>query len=266
MRNFLVITAFLTSGVAAKPAAPNPFLGTFTNEEQVYFDKEAGQTPPPWFSMKITPRPDGLMIDEIDAFGKPHSTGHALKLSREGAVTVLDYGNCQRLYVSKGTALVASGNRGKCSAPATITQAGPEGLTLTFPNGKTSLLRRARDVTCWAAVPKTIKKPDGSPDWYFMQNVKMHDQGGRAMIGGEASGADPVVIRMRSVTWPAGSTNRPSTVLYVHKPDNPDHAESYAWADPGAARIGINLRWMQASCTVDGAEAPSKITTKTFRG
>ena len=26
-------------------------------------------------------------------------------------------------------------------------------------------------------------------------------------------------------------------------------AVSYGWADPGAKRLGINLRWMQASCS-----------------
>jgi hypothetical protein len=41
---------------------------------------------------------------------------------------------------------------------------------------------------------------------------------------------------------------------------------SYAWADEGAARVGINLRWMQASCTIDGAENPSQVDQKNFRG
>ena len=57
-----------------------------------------------------------------------------------------------------------------------------------------------------------------------------------------------VGIKMRNVIWPSGS-NRPSLVLYAYRPEE-DRAVSYAWADPSAERIGINLRWMQASCTL----------------
>jgi len=71
---------------------------------------------------------------------------------------------------------------------------------------------------------------------------------------------------MRNVIWPPPTTNKPSIVLYIHKPDEPDRAESYSWADPGATRIGINLRWVQASCGIDGVETPNQVTTTTFRG
>ena len=83
-------------------------------------------------------------------------------------------------------------------------------------------------------------------------------------VGKGEAGVKPVVLRMRNVTWSgsARSTNRPSLVLYVHTVDDPDHAVSYVWSDPGAARLGVNLRWMQASCTVDGAEQPPEITPK----
>lgn len=134
-----------------------------------------------------------------------------------------------------------------------------------LPDGTKLELRRARPATCWVAVLKDKPKADGSPDWHFVRDIKLHDQGGRARVGGDASGAQEVNIRMRNVIWPPPTTNKPSIVLYIHKADQLDRAESYSWADPGAARIGINLRWMQASCGIDGAEAPSQVTT-TFRG
>ena len=133
---------------------------------------------------------------------------------------------------------------------ASITQAPDGSLSMTLPGGRVSVLRRSRPVTCWGSVPKSQKKRDGSEDWYFVPNLKFHDQGGRAQYGGPEAGTAPVVLRMRNVIWPTG-TNKPSVVLYVHTPDNPDHAVAYAWADPGAKRVGINLRWMQASCTID---------------
>jgi hypothetical protein len=129
-------------------------------------------------------------------------------------------------------------------------------------------LRKARTVTCWAAVKKEANKPDGSPDWHFMPSVKLHDQGGRAWLGKDKAGVKPAIIRMRLVTWAnsKSATNRPSLVLYVHTPDQPDSAVSYSWADSDASRVGINLRWMQASCTVDGKGAPSQVNKGSFRG
>ncbi|MFM7404392.1 MAG: hypothetical protein ACKO1N_09980 [Erythrobacter sp.] len=63
--------------------------------------------------------------------------------------------------------------------------------------------------------------------------------------------APDVSIRLRNVTWARGSRNKPSLVLYVHK-DDPERAESYSWASPDASLVGINLRWMQGSCTKTG--------------
>lgn len=123
-------------------------------------------------------------------------------------------------------------------------------VMLTGAGGWTSELRRARPATCWVATAKERKQPDGSEDWHFARGLALHDQGGRVASSGGDSGARPVVLRMRNVIWPSGP-NRPSLVLYVHTPDAPDRAEAYGWADPGAKTIGINLRWMQASCTID---------------
>lgn len=122
--------------------------------------------------------------------------------------------------------------------------------------GHETVMRRARPVTCWAAVRKDSPAPDGSPGWLFERGLALHDQGGRARLGGESTGAPEATLRMRQVTWPGGSANRPSLVLYVHTADDPQKAASYAWADSEASRVGINLRWMQASCTVGQIGAP----------
>jgi hypothetical protein len=202
-------TIFLLTLASAPVAAHNLTSlapGTYTNEEEVYFAKEAKKPAAPW---------TGIAVDAtgaahfVDLFGKTlPGVVHSAAMTKDGAIT--------------------------------------------FPvaGGATTTLRRSRPVTCWGSVPKTKKKPDGSDDWYFAAGLKIHDQGGRVLFGGGDTGAPPVVLRMRNVIWPTG-TNKPSLVLYVHKPENPDHAESYSWADPDAKRIGINLRWMQASCSID---------------
>ncbi len=124
-------------------------------------------------------------------------------------------------------------------------------LTATAANNVPTELRRANPFTCWLSVRRFAAKADGSADWTFQPGLKLHDQGGRAAA--LAAGAPGVVIRLRNVIWPPPSTNKPSLVLYVHRPEEPDKAVSYAWADPAATLIGINLRWVQGSCSRDGA-------------
>lgn len=110
-----------------------------------------------------------------------------------------------------------------------------------------SEIRPAQAFSCWVSVRKFAAKPDGTPDWTFRSGLVTFDQGGRERIAGEGIAPD-VTIRLRNVTWAQGSRNKPSLVLYVHK-DDPEHAESYSWASPDASLVGINLRWMQGSCT-----------------
>lgn len=110
-----------------------------------------------------------------------------------------------------------------------------------------SEIRRARAFNCWVSVRKFAAKPDGTPDWTFTGDLENFDQGGRVTVSGEGVAPD-VAIRLRNVTWAKDSRNKPSLVLYAHK-DDPERAESYGWASPDASLVGINLRWMQASCS-----------------
>ncbi|XUU61180.1 hypothetical protein ACRAQ6_02605 [Erythrobacter sp. HA6-11] len=110
-----------------------------------------------------------------------------------------------------------------------------------------SELRRSNPFACWVSVRKYAAKEDGSPDWTFARNLLIFDQGGRVLVDGNGDAPD-VTFRMRNVTWAKGSRNRPSLVLYVHK-DDPVRAESYGWASPNADMVGINLRWVQGSCS-----------------
>ena len=110
-----------------------------------------------------------------------------------------------------------------------------------------SELRRARPMSCWVSVRKFADKPDGNADWTFARGLQIFDQGGRVLVEGNGEAPD-VTIRVRNVTWARSSRNKPSLVLYIHKQD-PVRAESYSWASPDASLIGVNLRWVQASCS-----------------
>jgi hypothetical protein len=195
--------------IGLQAAAPQPAgPGIYTNEEQVYFEREAGRTPPPWVGVEIIDSAEGLRWRTIDPYGQPLIPTWP--------------------YRDNLTAL-------------------PDG---SFADRSVTRYRRARPFTCWVSVRRHADRANGEADWSFDRNLPIHDQGGRVLV--QPEGAPPVVIRMRNVIWPAPSTNRPSLVLYVHRPESPDRAESYSWADPDAHMVGINLRWVQASCTRTG--------------
>lgn len=109
-----------------------------------------------------------------------------------------------------------------------------------------SELRLAARFSCWVSARKFAGKPDGAPAWTFSK-AETFDQGGRIAFPGQGEAPD-FSLRLRNVTWAKGSTNKPSLVLYIHK-DDPARAESYSWASPDASLVGINLRWMQGSCS-----------------
>ncbi len=256
MLRYIITAGILCAATQAFSAAPHDVLtGTFSNEEQVYFDKEAGRAGPAWRSLRVIADGDTMIFEDIDAYGNLIGKPRKAKTRQEGETTVLDFGECEELFRQQNHMMISTGVRGGyCDGPNVTTTINRFALTEISEGGTKTELRRSRPVTCWSAISKTTKKADGSDDWYFARNVQIHDQGGRALIGKDVADVKPLVIRMRNVVWPAGNSNRPSLVMYIHSPDEPDKALSYVWADPGAARIGINLRWMQASCTVDGAE------------
>lgn len=111
-----------------------------------------------------------------------------------------------------------------------------------------SEIRKSRPFTCWVSARKFAGKEDGSAAWTFTRGLTTFDQGGRVFVDGQGEAPD-VTLRLRNVTWAKGSRNRPSFVLYVHK-DDPVRAVSYSWASPDAALVGINLRWVQGSCSL----------------
>lgn len=117
-------------------------------------------------------------------------------------------------------------------------------------------LRRITPYSCWVSILRGAKHGDsgeGRDDWFFKRDVWIHDQGGVAVIKTDENPAREIRLRLRNVEWPFG-TNRPSLTLYAMEPGN-DRAVSYAWGDYGAERLGLNLRWLQASCT----KAPERV-------
>lgn len=111
-------------------------------------------------------------------------------------------------------------------------------------------LVRVRAFECWVAVLRGAshgESGEGQSDWQFLRNVWLHDQGGSAILTTDEAAPRQIELRLRDVEWPARD-RRGSLTLYVHDAGD-DRATSYAWGEAGAERLGINLRWLQASCT-----------------
>jgi len=117
---------------------------------------------------------------------------------------------------------------------------------------------RAQIFNCWVAP----QKKDGS--YGFVNDLQIHDQGGWIRIPA-TDDYNEIGLKMRNVIWPSGN-NRPSRVLYAYRGGDEETAVSYAWTSPNEPRLGINLRWVQVSCTEGQSTIKPGINLKTGSG
>jgi hypothetical protein len=252
------------AGIAAKDLKElaSWLPGTWTNEEQVYFTQETDPAakPVPWARLDIAQTADGQFT--FSRFGGPLET---VALSSESVtLKVLEPGKGIEIASSTGCTVraVRTGGqftvveRSKACNRGSVPLRALSASALYFGAGEAvaTELRKARDFVCWIAAPKVAKKADGSTDWFGAYGVKLHDQGGRAWVETDEPQPQKFGLKLRNVVWPYGN-NRSALTLYLYKADAPDKAAAYSWADPGAVRVGLNVRWMQASCTLSGAES-----------
>ena len=211
------------------------------------------------------------------------TSSEAASITAQIANTAVIYSNTEEVYFDaeagkeKAPKLTISVNSGKVTylddydvpipAPVgvSVVKMAPD-IVILNTGKRTTELRRGNPIKCWASVRKNKTKPGGKDDWHFVGELKSHDQGGRIRIGGGESGTPAAMFRMRTVYWPQPSTSRPSKVLYIHTAEDPERAVSYSWANIDASRVGVNLRWIQVSCTIEGAERGSQVSKDTFRG
>jgi hypothetical protein len=121
-------------------------------------------------------------------------------------------------------------------------------------------LERARIFHCYADVPGV----GGGVDVPFerFDRFTLHDKGGVHWFRSTAYperglAARDIGLTLRAVTWHVlneanGNFNRDSLVLSVMEklPDGSVNEHGYAFTDPGADRIAINLKWMLGNCAI----------------
>lgn len=144
--------------------------------------------------------------------------------------------------------------------------AGPSELVLSATQlwwtGNTSPapyeLHRAREFTCYADVPGVGGGRDEPYKRY--DNLKVHDQGADAWFTTDKGRR--LGVSLFAVDWPInnydGFFTRDSLVVYVLEEfeDGSVKEHGYSFTEPDVERIGINLKWMLASCfLVSGRDA-----------
>ena len=156
---------------------------------------------------------------------------------------------------------------------ATITEGcsqsenGPVSLTLskqqlwwetTAKTANNFKFHRARSFTCYADIPGVGGGRDESYRRY--DGLSLHDQGDEAWFNTVDNRA--LGVRLFLVDWPInnyiGYFTRDSLVIYIMEKMSTGTIKEhgYAFTVPEANRVGINLKWMLASCfMVSGQEA-----------
>ncbi len=106
--------------------------------------------------------------------------------------------------------------------------------------------RRVRFYSGWVSLQRRRLDPDAAADdFILLRNLRLHDEGTIFPItdAGEPTG---YAVELARLTY----QNTGVAVLKLGIVDlTTDKTLSYAWSEPLAGRIGINLRWIQAGFT-----------------
>lgn len=167
-RLVLVLFALIALPAMAQPVVVAP--GIYTNEEQVYFEGEAGRVAPPWIGVRIEEAGDGLVWQSIDRFGMVLGT-EPIRLTA-ASWTI---GDCVLALGALDGALNFKASAKGCEGRALPLVLDARGLSLRMTDGSQAALLRARPFVCWMTVKRDTPKPDGSEDWLFTVNMQSHD-------------------------------------------------------------------------------------------
>ena len=250
-----------TLAIAATASAQTPtglielLVGEYNNHEQVWRQDLEGDTS----LARVHWRFERLGDDRVGlsrAGGQSAPAQPTWELAFAGdasAVAAADGTELACVYrwheKSDGYAGVAE-HEGDCPAelPATW-HLTPDFLVAGYADEAGDVVHRARRVaryTGWVAFQKRHVDPTAADDDFILvRDLAFHDAGFLFSItdGGEPTG---YAVELARLTY----QNTGTAVLKLGVVDEATGTTvSYSWAQPGAERIGINLRWVQAGMT-----------------
>ncbi len=112
-------------------------------------------------------------------------------------------------------------------------------------------LHRAREFSCYADIPGVGGGRDIPYERY--DDIKLHDQGDAYWFDTNETPSRRLGISLFLVDWPInnykGIFTRDSLVIYISEElDGSTKEHGYAFTEPDANRVGVNLKWMLAAC------------------
>lgn len=122
-------------------------------------------------------------------------------------------------------------------------------------SGEPYWLEKARTFYCYADIPGVAGGRDIPFERY--DDMVIHDRGGLHWFQTRDEEPRTLGLTLRRVTWHVnnesnGNFNRDSLVIYALEkmPDGSVKSHSYAFTEPTAERIGMNMQWMLVNCTM----------------
>ena len=109
----------------------------------------------------------------------------------------------------------------------------------------------------WAAVNGGGPKAEATNvDWHMDRSIRIGSEGGRFALKWRDGSPTGYSLSLERLTYREG--NVPVLKLSVIE-DADGHALVYAWANPEATRIGINLGWVQVGLDLDSGATPTTV-------
>jgi hypothetical protein len=120
--------------------------------------------------------------------------------------------------------------------------------------------RKVATYAGWAAINGSGPQGAGNGnDWHMNKTIRLGSEGGSAALAWRDGKPSGYSLGLERLTYREG--NVPVLKLSVID-DATGAAVAYAWANPEATRIGINLGWVQVGLDRDGAIMANAATTR----
>ncbi|MEP7042310.1 MAG: hypothetical protein ABI843_04575 [Dokdonella sp.] len=117
-------------------------------------------------------------------------------------------------------------------------------------------LRQVQVFSGWAAINGAGSKAPANNDWHMNRSTQLGNEGGRVALTWRDGKASGYSLTLERLTYRDG--NVPVLKLSVIE-DASGQSLAYAWANPEATQIGINLGWVQVGLS---RAAPAASTEK----
>ncbi len=115
-----------------------------------------------------------------------------------------------------------------------------------FGRDKPHMNRKVRYFKGWAAVQKKlIDTSAAEDDMVYISGLRLHNEGQIIPLVTKEGVETGYSVQLAQLTY----QNTHTAILKLGLIDKDGYTFTYLWANPGAKRIGVNLRWLQVGLT-----------------